>query len=73
MLLCALPGVFKLQLFVLQDEYDPAKPNDFEELIKQRQRQQREAEEEAERLARLREVQQVGRGKCLVLEDVLIS
>ncbi|WIA42186.1 hypothetical protein OEZ86_009449 [Tetradesmus obliquus] len=42
----------------LQDEYDPAKPNDFEELIKQRQRQQREAEEEAERLARLREVQQ---------------
>jgi splicing factor 45 len=43
----------------LQDEYDPSKPNDFEELLKQRQAKQRAAEEEAERLARLREVQQV--------------
>jgi hypothetical protein len=44
----------------LQDEYDPSKPNDFEEMLKQRQKKQREAEEEAERLARMREIQQVG-------------
>jgi hypothetical protein len=43
----------------LQDEYDPSKPNDFEEILKQRQKKQREAEEEAERLARMREIQQV--------------
>jgi splicing factor 45 len=43
----------------LQDEYDPSRPNDFEELLKQRKKKQREAEEEAERLARMREIQQV--------------
>jgi splicing factor 45 len=43
----------------LQDEYDPSKPNDYEEIMKARAAQQRAAEEEAERAARLREAEQV--------------
>eukprot|EP00879_Flechtneria_rotunda_P014992 GHRR01015666.1.p1 GENE.GHRR01015666.1~~GHRR01015666.1.p1 ORF type:complete len:276 (+),score=95.46 GHRR01015666.1:88-915(+) len=42
----------------LQDEYDPSRPNDYEEIVKQREKRKKEAEEEAERLARLREIEQ---------------
>lgn len=43
----------------LKNEYDPSKPNDYEELMRDRERRKREAEEEAERAARLREAEQV--------------
>lgn len=53
----------------LADEYDPSKPNDFEDIMKQRERRKREAEEEAERAARIREAEQVS----LALQPVLLS
>lgn len=43
----------------LKDEYDPSKPNDYEEIMRGRERDKREAEEQAERAARLREAEQV--------------
>lgn len=43
----------------LKDEYDPSRPNDYEEISKERERRRKEAEEEAERQARLREAEQV--------------
>jgi hypothetical protein len=43
----------------LKNEYDASKPNDYEELMRERERRKREAEEEAERAARLREAEQV--------------
>jgi splicing factor 45 len=43
----------------LKDEYDPSKPNDYEEIVKERERKKQQAEEEAERLARMREIEQV--------------
>lgn len=47
----------------LKDEYDPSKPNDYEDIIKDREKKRKEADEEAERLARMREIEQV----CLLL------
>lgn len=38
-----------------RDEYDPAKPNDYEEVRRQRDQQRREAEAEAARQEALRE------------------
>lgn len=48
----------------LQDEYDPAKPNDYEDIMKERERRQRAAEEEAEKAARQRELDLV---RCVLL------
>lgn len=42
----------------LKDEYDPSKPNDYEEIMLQREQRKKAAEEEAERAARLREAEQ---------------
>lgn len=50
----------------LKDEYDPSKPNDYEELMRQREQRKKAAEEEAERAARLREAEQV-RGRALLV------
>lgn len=47
----------------LKDEYDPSKPNDYEDIIKDRERKRKEAEEEAQRLASMREIEQVS-GWC---------
>jgi hypothetical protein len=44
----------------LKDEYDPSKPNDYEDIMKEREKRKKAAEEEAERAARLREAEQVG-------------
>ncbi len=47
----------------VQDEYDPARPNDYEEIRRARERQRVEAEREAERQEELREqkaAQEVG-------------
>lgn len=53
----------------LKDEYDPSKPNDYEDIMKEREKRKKAAEEEAERAARLREAEQVrwcaGAGKQL--------
>lgn len=38
----------------IEDEYDPAKPNDYEEVIKARERKKQEAEIEAERQEQLK-------------------
>ena len=38
----------------VQDEYDPARPNDYEEVRRARERQRLEAEREAERQVELR-------------------
>ena len=38
----------------VQDEYDPARPNDYEEVRRARERQRVEAEQEAERQVELR-------------------
>jgi hypothetical protein len=54
----------------LADEYDPSKPNDFEDIMKQRERRKKEAEEEAERAARLREAEQVGFGHMAISSAV---
>jgi len=43
----------------IQDEYDPARPNDYETVRKERERQRLEAEAEAERQERLREVREL--------------
>jgi len=43
----------------LKDEYDPSKPNDYEEIMREREKRKQAAEEEAERAARLREAEQV--------------
>lgn len=53
----------------LREEYDPSRPNDFEEIMKQREKRKREAEEEAERAARLREAEQVCVAVCLLVES----
>lgn len=42
----------------LKDEYDPSKPNDYEEIMREREKRKQAAEEEAERAARLREAEQ---------------
>lgn len=42
-----------------QDEYDPARPNDYEDVLRERDRKRREAEEEAERVKRAREADMV--------------
>eukprot|EP00775_Hariotina_reticulata_P000370 gene370-605_t len=42
----------------LKDEYDPSKPNDYEEIVKEREKKKQQAEEESERLARMREIEQ---------------
>ena len=39
----------------LKDEYDPAKPNDYEEVLRERQQQRKAAEEEAERQHHLKQ------------------
>ncbi|KAK9830194.1 hypothetical protein WJX72_010226 [[Myrmecia] bisecta] len=39
------------------DEYDPTRPNDYEEVSKERERLRREADEEAERQERLKQMQ----------------
>lgn len=54
----------------IQDEYDPARPNDYEEVRRTRERQRVEAEREAERQEELRAqkaAQEVGTCKILVL------
>ena len=54
----------------IQDEYDPARPNDYEEVRRTRERQRLEAEREAERQEELRAqkaAQEVGACKFLVL------
>lgn len=43
----------------LKDEYDPARPNDYEQVRKERERLRREAEAEAERQERLRELKEL--------------
>lgn len=53
----------------LKHEYDPSKPNDYEDIVKDRERKKREADEEAERLAAMREVEQV----CCVLSAVVTA
>ena len=41
----------------IEDEYDPAKPNDYEAVIQERERKKREAEVEAEKQERLMQQQ----------------
>lgn len=41
----------------VNDEYDPMRPNDYEEVLQERERIKREAEAEAERAARVREME----------------
>jgi len=43
----------------IEDEYDPACPNEYEGVLKQRERQRMEAEAEAERQERLREIREL--------------
>lgn len=50
----------------LRDEYDPSKPNDFEDIMREREKRKKAAEEEAERAARLREAEQVGASRAVV-------
>ena len=45
-------GFFSLDI---QNEYDPARPNDYEEIRRDRERQRVDAEKEAERQEELRE------------------
>jgi hypothetical protein len=54
----------------LKSEYDPSKPNDYEELMQERERRKQEAEEEAERAARLREAEQVRVLSCVCCSHV---
>ena len=41
------------------DEYDPARPNDYEQIRKDRERQRQQAQTEAERQERLRQQAEV--------------
>ena len=43
----------------LVDEYDPAKPNEYEDVVAERQMQRQEAEREVERQERLRQEAEV--------------
>lgn len=43
----------------IDDEYDPSRPNDYEDVLRERERKRREAEEEAERVKRQREAEMV--------------
>lgn len=43
----------------LKDEYDPAKPNDYEEVLRRRQEHKVAAEREAERQQQLKREQEV--------------
>ena len=45
----------------IEDEYDPSRPNDYEDVIRERERKRREAEEEAERVKKQRDVEMVRR------------
>jgi hypothetical protein len=44
----------------IADEYDPSRPNDYEDVLRERERKRRDAEEEAERVKRQREAELVG-------------
>jgi splicing factor 45 len=44
----------------LTDEYDPSRPNDYEDILRERDRKRKEAEEEADRVKRQREAELVG-------------
>ena len=44
----------------LTDEYDPAKPNDYEDVVAERQALRKEAEREAERQEQLKQEAEVG-------------
>ncbi len=50
----------------VQDEYDPARPNDYEEIRRTRERQRVDAEREAERQEELR-AQKAAQEVCLYL------
>ncbi|PSC68931.1 DNA-damage-repair toleration chloroplastic-like [Micractinium conductrix] len=47
----------------IREEYDPAKPNDYDAVLRQREIQRREAEAEAERQERLREERQAAEAR----------
>jgi hypothetical protein len=60
-LILPFPSPFPLLLSSFRDEYDPSKPNDYDAVRRDRERQRRDAEVEAARQERLREEQEAQR------------